>query len=342
MAAIGNRINSVLLVLVLLTMLAVLGVLATGVTGGPLDPPGPPGSTDSVRLPGTPISELPYTITESGNYYLTRNLTASSTGNGITISVNHVTLDLMGFTLDGNKVPIGSGSGSGIAQSGLIPLRYVTVKNGTIVRWGNSGVNLPETIFGRYEDLTLPFNGGFGPDGVGLWVGSGSIIERVEADHNAGDGIRVSLVGSGGGATGGAVRDSNSGQNGGDGLQLEDSMMIIDGNTFIKNGQNTGGAGIRISGSDNLIRNNLTDSNGYGIYLEAGDKHNEFARHRAWHNTLEDCHDLGFWDAAATDPYPNEWGTRRSWTVYGIVADYTTTTPWDAMLNFCGTTNPAP
>jgi hypothetical protein len=97
MAAVWTRFNALMLVLIFVALLAVIGMLATGVRGGPLDPPGAPGSTDSVRLPGTPISSLPYTINAPGSYYVTRNLSAVS-GNGITINADDVTLDLMGFT----------------------------------------------------------------------------------------------------------------------------------------------------------------------------------------------------------------------------------------------------
>ena len=51
---------------------------------------------DEVR---TPISSLPYTISQPGSYYLTGNLDGSS--GGIDIIVDNVTLDLMGFTIDG-------------------------------------------------------------------------------------------------------------------------------------------------------------------------------------------------------------------------------------------------
>src|SRR5262245_8125019 len=73
-SAIWMRFNSVMLVLVFLALISIIGMLATDVRGGPLDPPGSPSSTDSVRLPGTPISSAPYAINASGHYYLTRDL----------------------------------------------------------------------------------------------------------------------------------------------------------------------------------------------------------------------------------------------------------------------------
>ncbi len=74
---------------------------------GSLTPPGAPGETMHTLEevyertdPRTPISSLPYTISESGSYYVTGNL--SSTGHGIVIESSGVTVDLMGFSLTGD------------------------------------------------------------------------------------------------------------------------------------------------------------------------------------------------------------------------------------------------
>jgi len=68
---------------------------------GALTPPGAPAPTMKTLAQieaRTPISTAPFTITASGSYYLTANLTINS-GNAITVSANNVTLDLNGFTL---------------------------------------------------------------------------------------------------------------------------------------------------------------------------------------------------------------------------------------------------
>ena len=74
-----------------------------GVDAGPLEPPGPPGDPTMIPLdevdPRIPIyaEMLPLTISESGSYYLAEDI--STTGGGIIVQANDVTIDLMGFIL---------------------------------------------------------------------------------------------------------------------------------------------------------------------------------------------------------------------------------------------------
>jgi hypothetical protein len=79
---------------------------------GSLTPPGPPAPTMKTLTqiePRTPISVAPFTISASGSYYLTNNLTVS-TGDAITISAGNVTLDLNGYAIGSTQTPAGSGS----------------------------------------------------------------------------------------------------------------------------------------------------------------------------------------------------------------------------------------
>src|SRR5215813_10463462 len=67
----------------------------------PAGPPAPSMKTLGQIEPRTPISSLPYFITNSGSYYVTTNLSLDMESHGIAISADNVTLDLGGFTLTG-------------------------------------------------------------------------------------------------------------------------------------------------------------------------------------------------------------------------------------------------
>jgi parallel beta-helix repeat protein len=74
---------------------------------------------------GAKISSLPYTISTPGFYYLADNLTAAS-GDGIIVNDNNVTIDLMGFSLNGNS------NKCGIIMAGR---NNVEIRNGTLSGW---------------------------------------------------------------------------------------------------------------------------------------------------------------------------------------------------------------
>src|SRR5437868_8408613 len=85
---------------------------------GSLTPPAAPMPTMKTLQqvePRTPISTLPFTISASGSYYLTTNLTGVAGSDGITISASDVTLDLKGFTMTGAG---GGGTDAGISLTG--------------------------------------------------------------------------------------------------------------------------------------------------------------------------------------------------------------------------------
>lgn len=101
---------------------------ATLFAQGSLTPLGAPAVTmktlDQVR-PGTAIGTLPFTISAPGHYYVTANL--ATTGSGITIAADDVTLDLNGFTLSGD----GDTGDLGIATSGTARAR-IRIRGGTV------------------------------------------------------------------------------------------------------------------------------------------------------------------------------------------------------------------
>lgn len=101
MSALRFRLTNFLLALVLLTLIAIVAMLATDARGGPLDPGTPPQSTDSVRLPGTPVSASMVIFTP-GHYYLTRDIAVTGADTGFIIAASGVSLDLGGFSIQGD------------------------------------------------------------------------------------------------------------------------------------------------------------------------------------------------------------------------------------------------
>jgi hypothetical protein len=116
--------------LVLLALVSTFSLQpSTLLAQGSLTPPGAPAPTMRTLTqvePRTPISSAPFTISVSGSYYLTTNLTVSS-GNAITIAANGVTLDLNGFTISSTAA---SATGYGISLNSS--LSDITIVNGHI------------------------------------------------------------------------------------------------------------------------------------------------------------------------------------------------------------------
>ena len=162
-------------------VLICLGMEGTVFAQGPLTPPGAPAPTMKTLAqiePRTPISSLPYTITNSGSYYLTTNLTGT---NGILIQTSHVTLDLNGFSLMGANT---NASVNGINVDVLID---ICVRNGTVCNWGGSGVNALYARNSRLCELNVSGNGE-----AGLLCGQGGSVDHCVAKSNRGYGIFAS------------------------------------------------------------------------------------------------------------------------------------------------------
>jgi hypothetical protein len=123
------RLGALALLFRVLVLSSVLCPLTSAFAQGSLTPPGAPAPTmkslDQIEA-RTPISSLPFTISSSGSYYLTKNLSVSS-GNAITVNANGVTLDLNGFTISSTAA---SANGTGILiNSGL---RNIAITNGFV------------------------------------------------------------------------------------------------------------------------------------------------------------------------------------------------------------------
>ncbi len=156
-------------------------------TAGNLNPPPGPITPTMKTLdqvePRVLVQSLPgsgtalHEISESGSYYLAGNLTGESGKNGIDVQAPDVTIDLNGFVMTG-----GAGSLAGIAGS----TANVTVRNGSLRQWGDSGIALSGD-FCQAVDVTAMGNG---VDGIQL-AGRGTTVRDCRAVGNGENGIEA-------------------------------------------------------------------------------------------------------------------------------------------------------
>ncbi len=252
---------------------------------GPLTPPGLPGPTmltlNQVE-PRTPITNLPYSITLPGSYYITTNLTGIVGSPGITILANDVTVDLSGFTLQG--VP---GSGPAISVSNSV--RNLTIRNGVLDGWGVRGTNAYNSLFEQLREsnsggpglvtgsncivsacsVTANFTVGIGvgnnasvkdctvsgTSGIGIQALTGCVVADCTAFGNSSDGINIGV--------GTIVRSCASCQNGGNGVTATNNCTVIGCTVSGNNGANSAG----ILGNGSTIKDCTESAGVFGIWI---------------------------------------------------------------------------
>lgn len=184
---------------------------------------------------GTKISSLPCTISTPGFYYLTRNLT--SEGTGITVSVDNVTIDLMGFVLTGP----GSGTYSGITMNDR---SNVEIRNGTVTNFYRG---VAEVNAGKNHRVTNIRVSGNKSAGIFL-TGYGNLVKDCTASENEGEGIVVNY--------GSTLVNNTAYGNGDDGISVWQGCTVI-GNTTHSNWA----YGINIRSGANLVDRNTAYNN---------------------------------------------------------------------------------
>jgi parallel beta-helix repeat protein len=180
------------------SLLTIIGVLLLtlnqGWAQGSLTPPGAPAPTMKTLAqiePRTPISSLPFTISNPGSYYVTTNLTYTGSGNGISITASNVTLDLNGFILQGTP-----NSSDGILVTGGV---NVAIRNGALTGWGSSALDTQSDPKGLVVERVRAYanNNGFNVTCTGFTV------RDCVCESNSYDGIYGS--GSSGNSVGGTI-----------------------------------------------------------------------------------------------------------------------------------------
>ncbi len=170
----------------------------------PANAPDPTMKTLAQIEPRIPISSLPFTVTKSGSYYLTTNLTVAS-GSGITVNADDVSLDLGGWTLASS-----AGSSVGILSFST----NLFVRNGTVRGFG-IGLQLNFASETKVERVNAVDN-----SSVGIFVGDKSAVIDCTAIRNGGRGIDAGAHCQ--------IRSCRSYENGGVGIFTLDSCVIQD------------------------------------------------------------------------------------------------------------------
>lgn len=278
-----------------LSALALL-ITAAALHAGPLVPPsGPITSTyktltevkpsvaiNATNTPGD--ADSVYRITEPGSYYLTANIAGEVGKQGIEIATSNVSIDLCGFAAIGVV-----GSLHGIATSANVT--GVHVRNGTISKWGGTGLHLGVTdavaTGTLVEGITSSFNTVYGIVGGssariincaatnngdrGIFVFSNSSISGCIAISNADAGIIAQ--------SGGVISDCTAWSNAGRGISSTGSVTIrgcsavgsgaegifAGSGGVIDNCTANGNTGVGITGSINVtIRGSVSYQNDTG------------------------------------------------------------------------------
>jgi hypothetical protein len=158
--------------------------------------------------PRTPITKLPFAITNSGSYYLADDLSVGNGATGIVIMANHVDLDLRGFTLRGGT---NADYGIHLAEFWQEPLPEapvnVSIHDGSVVMWNKSGINGSAANDSSVKNVIAYSNGTYGVimnyrstiedciarrnGTTGILVGSSSVIRNCKIQNNGQDGIYV-------------------------------------------------------------------------------------------------------------------------------------------------------
>lgn len=199
-------------VVVSVSALACLVVFSLSGYAGKLEPSAPPGPTmktlDEVE-PRIAISTVPFTVSRSGSYYLTGDLTLSAKDtHGVTVNVDNVTIDLKGFALNGPGKTFGS-SGDGIRGIGR---KQITIRNGIIRQFRGEGIScnngtglLVENLMVEncgsggvhgYLHVTVRNSQCYQNDGYGILANGHLLAENNICAANSYIGIGASGVGS--------------------------------------------------------------------------------------------------------------------------------------------------
>ncbi len=213
------------------------------------------GSVTPGDTPGYPV-----TLSASGSYLLTSNLSVPANVSGIRIGAPNVTLDLGGFTVAGPNTctgyPVTDCTLSNSSAAGIYASEYFTViRNGIVAGASGYGVFVDDTS-GVVEDVRVVSSGGHG-----IRMGSAARVTRCLSAGNDDSGI-VALAG-------GMLEGNEVRANGGTAIIMQASIVgdpllsgIATGNRVFQNA----GLGIAVD-SRTLVTRNVSNLNGFTAIL---------------------------------------------------------------------------
>ncbi|NVN91043.1 MAG: right-handed parallel beta-helix repeat-containing protein [Desulfuromonadales bacterium] len=220
---------------------------------------------------------FPVTISQSGSYRLTGNLTVPNTSvHAIQITADNVSVDLNGFSIIGQTVCSGTplecvptASGYGIDS-----LRNnISVANGVIRGMGMGLWLVGDTLV--VENVRVLSN-----SMGGIYLGYNAIVNRSVSRNNGGNGINV---------FNGTVNGNTSSGNGKDGISVSVKGATVTNNFVSDNEEN----GIHMTRGV-AMGNTAVKNTGFGLLSEGGCVYNMFYDNNGGNsNSQRDCIALG-------------------------------------------------
>lgn len=269
-----------------ITALLLVSLSVTALAQGPLAPPAAPAPSmktlDQIEartpIPATPVGFYPYvgppayfTISQSGSYYLTGNLTVPAGKDAIVIvdGVNDVTLDLNGFTI---KVDTDHGW-SGINMKGSharITIYNGNIDNGDYHTDPGSGDNNGGIVGGTLKNIHVSRINVRNITGYGIRLGNYSIISECSAYSCSRSGLVAETV-----------TNSNASKCRGEGISAKNANnctgsstgsstgLYCSGNATNCNGVSDSGSGLVCAGNATNCRGNSYFHTGLECYGNA-------------------------------------------------------------------------
>lgn len=188
---------------------------------------------------GTRITSVPFTINNSGLYYLGRNLEYNGTSTAITIAADYVTLDLMGRSLTY------SGAGADTTGIFMVGCTHVEIRNG-IVKGFSRGVY--ESSLNGANHRVCNIRATYNTDTGILLYGKNHLVKGCTSCNNTFNGIFIdsgAIIGSVAGDNDqygmvlrgpGSLLDNVANNNTSSGFVIHlDANILVDGNSAAGN-----------------------------------------------------------------------------------------------------------